>query len=259
MKLPYFLEPVYDELFSAIEANQDHYMNNDPDWLNIVFSDRHYSKESTIEIQKPTLIEMDFSKDDSLKSQEDLANVRIMFDALGVLTPLQATNKYLWTYLSHITYKDYIFHRWLSSPTDVPVRTIRTRFFVTSNANTLYDNAISRLWWYGYISYDEGNPNPYHLTEILLMNQTICSDFVDTRYCHNRTIGKGVLLALKEFAGRLGPREGITDYFREFNKYFNRYGAVSSLDFLSSEDVYEIALNYMIQAREKRTSSKASK
>ena len=252
MKLSYFLEPVYDDLFSNIELNQEYYMKNTPNWLSLVFSDRNYSKESTIEIQKPSLTEIDFSKDDSQKSLEDLANIRLLYDSLSVLTPLQATNKYMWTYLSHVTYKDYVHHRWLSTPTDVPVRTIRTRFFVTSNANTLYDNALSRLWWYGYISYDTTNSNPYHLTEILLMNQTIGSDFVDTRYCHNRTIGKGVLLALKEFSEMLGPREGITDYFREFNKYFNRYGAVSSLDFLKSEDVYDITINFLIKAREQR-------
>lgn len=256
MKLQYFLEPVYDELFSSIEANQRHYLNNDSDWLADVFSDRVIFKESTVEVQKPSLMEMDILSDDSLKSQEDLANVRLIFDALSQLTPLQASNKYLWTYLSHVTYKDYVHHRWLSTPTDVPIRTIRTRFFVTSNANTLYDNAISRLWWYGYISHDASAMNPYSLTEILLMNQTICSDFVDTRYCHNRTVGRGVLLALKDFSEMLGPREGITDYFREFNKYFNRYGAVSSLDFLSCDDVHEIAINFLVKARNDRLNAR---
>ena len=256
MKLPYFPEPAYDELLGGIEQNVDHYMNNDDNWLSAFFGERSFTKESSIEVSRPTLLQMDISSDDAQKSQEDLTNVRLVYQAF-TLKPLQATNRYLWTYLSHVTYRDYVYHRWLTTPTEVPVRTIRTRCFVTGNANTLYDNAISRLWWYGHISYDEANTkNPWHLTQILLMNQTICSDFVDTRYCHNRTIGKGVLLALKEFNGMLGPREGITDYFRDFNKYFNRYGAVSSLDFLSSDDIYDIAIAYLTKARQQRLDSK---
>ncbi len=256
MKLPYFLEPAYDELLGSIEQNLDHYMNNE-EWLSAFFNERNYTKESTIEVHRPALIQMDIASDDALKSQEDLANVRLVYESFK-LTPLQATNRFLWTHLSHVCYKDYVHHRWLTLPTDAPVRTVKTRYFATGNANSLYDNAIARLWWYGHISYDEENTiNPWHLTQILLMNQTICSDFVDTRYCHNRTIGKGVLLALKEFAAMLGPREGITDYFREFNKYFNRYGAVSSLDFLDSEDIYQIAIDYLVKIRKEKLESRS--
>lgn len=251
MKLPYFPEPAYDDLFAGIEKNLDHYLHND-DWLSTFFDGRNFTKESSIEVHKPTLMVMDIGSDDGTKSLEDLANVRLIYESFK-LTPWQATNRYLWTYLSHITYKDYVYHRWLTSPTEVPARTVRTRYFATGNSNSLFDNAISRLWWYGYISYDEENTkDPWHLAKILLMNQTICSDFVDTRYCHNHTIGKGVLLALKEFNGMLGPREGITDYFRDFNKYFNRYGAVSSLDFLSPEDIYHIAIEYLTKARKEK-------
>ena len=256
MKLQFLLEPAYDMLLDNIEANQDRYLSG-VSWVPEYFAGNNFSKESSIEIQRPDLVKTPDITDDTQKSLDDLANVRIIYDALRSLTPLQSTNKYLWTYLSHITYREYVHQRWMTTPSDVPVRTIKTRYFVTGNTNSLYDNAISRLWWYGYISYDAETPrNPYHLTQILLMNQTICSDFVDTRYCHNRIVGKGVLLALKDFSAELGLREGITDYFRAFNKYFNRYAAVSNIDFLDAEDIRQIAFKYLMDARNARLKAK---
>lgn len=253
MRLQYLLEPAYDELTDGIEANRELY-ELDTDWIGEFFSGKKYSKESSIELPKPDLYIKPGVTSDEEKSQEDLTNVKILYDAFSGLEPLQATNKYLWTYLAHVTYRKYVIHRWMPATTSA---TIRTRFFVTNTARSVFDNAISRLWWYGYVSYDETNPkNPYHLTDILLMNQTICTDYVDTGYSQNRVIGKGVLMALKEFSTELGPREGITEYFRSFNKYFNRYGAVSSLDFLSSDDVYAIAVEYMEKLRSERIGGK---
>lgn len=253
MGLHYLLEPAYDALIDSIEMNRELY-GQDTNWVAEFFHGKRFSKESSIELTKPDLFVMDELKTDEDKAQEDLTNVKTLYDAFANLGPLQATNKYLWTNLAHVTYRKYIIHRWMPATNS---STIETRFFVTNNANSVYDNAISRLWWYGYVSYDQSKPrNPYHLTDILLMNQTICTDFVDTRYSKNRVIGKGVLMALKEFSSKLGPHEGITDYFREFNKYLNRYGAVTSLDSLSSNDVYTIALEYMKKLRKERIAAK---
>lgn len=249
MGIKYLLEPAYDELIDSIDLNRELY-SQDTNWISKFFAGRRFSKESSIELIKPDLFVMDGVLTDEDKALEDLTNVKTLYNAFNSLEPLQATNKYLWTYLAHVTYRKYVIHRWMPATNN---STIETRFFVTNNANSVFDNAISRLWWYGYVSYDESNPkNQFHLTDILLMNQTICTDFVDTRYSKNRVIGKGVLMALKEFSMKLGPREGITEYFRSFNKYFNRYGAVSSLDFLSSNDVYIIALEYMKKLRKER-------
>jgi hypothetical protein len=253
MKLQYLLEPAYDELYANIDANRKLY-EQDAEWLYDFFRGKRFSKESSVELPKPNLYIMPDITSDEQKSQEDLTNVKLLYDAFETLAPLQATNKYLWTYLSHVTFRKYIMHRWMTSAKE---STIATRFFVTNTVRSVYKNAISRLWWYGYISYDKTNTmNPYHLTDILLMNQTICTDFVDTSYSQNRSIGKGVLLALQEFRQKLDPHEGITEYFRSFNKYFNRYGAVSSLDFLDSEDVYNIALDYMLKLRNDKKSNR---
>ena len=129
------------------------------------------------------------------------------------------------------------------------VNTIRTRYFVTGYRSLLNDNALSRLWWYGYLTYDHSNSNPYHLTEILFTNQTICTDVMDTLNRTNFNRIKGVLLGIKDFKEVISPDEGIIDYFRECTKYLNRYGAVTSLEFLDFEEIRHLTFEYMVRLR----------
>lgn len=110
------------------------------------------------------------------------------------------------------------------------------------------------MWWYGHLTYDPKNDDPFELTDILLTNQTICTDVMDTYNRMNITRMRGVLYAIRDFKNQIGEREGFTDYFRECKKYLNHYAAVTSLDFLSSDEIREIAYNYMIDLRNRRKS-----
>ncbi|MCM1325068.1 MAG: DUF6339 family protein [Bacteroidales bacterium] len=65
---------------------------------------------------------------------------------------------------------------------------------------------------------------------------------------------KGVLLAIKDFKEEIGDNEGITDYFRECKKYLNHYAAVTTLEFLESEEIHDLVFNYMIKLREEKLS-----
>ena len=157
----------------------------------------------------------------------------------------------MWTYLCHAVpeFRAYIIDRWLQGERD---NTIKNRFFVTTPNSLLNDNALSRLWWYGYLTYDENNNNHYALTEILLTNQTICTDVMDTfnRMNHDRI--RGVLLAIRDFKAELSGNEGITDYFRECKKYLNHYAAVTTLEYLDSNEIKDLAFNYMMKLREEK-------
>ena len=63
---------------------------------------------------------------------------------------------------------------------------------------------------------------------------------------------RGVLMAIRDFKDVLGNNEGITDYFRECKKYLNHYAAVTTLEFLDSDEIRDLAFNYMIRLREKK-------
>lgn len=254
MLLGYFTEDAYEKLYHDIESNADKY-TTDEDWLPEFFGNTDYfkmSKSVNVNLFSPYYIPG--PKDDAQKSREDLINARNMYEAFKGLTPLQASNKYMWTYLCHAVpeYREYIRDRWMSAERS---NTIKTRYFVTGSGSLLNDNALSRLWWYGYLTYDPDGANHYALTEILFTNQTICTDVMDTLNRTNFSRIKGVLLAIKDFKDLLGANEGITEYFRECKKYLNHYAAVTNFDFLDAEDIRDLAYDYMVKLREEKLGS----
>lgn len=257
MMLGFFTEDAYVKLFSDISLNSDKYMS-DEEWLSEYFGGTEYYMMSTVDVGKFTPSYSLGKKDDAQKASEDLVNTRLLYDAFKKLTPLQASNKYMWTYLCHAfpEYREYIKDRWLQEARE---NTIKSRFFVTTSDSLLNDHALSRLWWYGYLTYDENNPNPYALTEVLLTNQTICTDVMDTSNRMNPERMKGVLLAIKDFKNEISDSEGITEYFRECKKYLNHYAAVTTLEFLDSSEIRDLAFNYMKKLHDSKLGAGASK
>lgn len=251
MLLGYFTEEAYDKLLHDIPNNAERYSEKE-EWLSAYFgSTTDYFKMSAVDVSMFVPAYTPGKKDDAQKSQEDLVNTRLIHSAFRSLTPLQASNKYMWTYLCHAVpeYRDYIRDRWMQ---DERENTIKNRFFVTTPGSLLNDNALSRLWWYGYLTYDPQNRNPYALTEILFTNQTICTDVMDTFNRMNLDRMRGVLLAIRDFKNEISDSEGITEYFRECKKYLNHYAAVTTMEFLEVEEIRDLAFNYMMRLREEK-------
>lgn len=135
---------------------------------------------------------------------------------------------------------------------DIFLATSVTKMLDHNTGSLLNDNALSRLWWYGYLTYDRKNSNHYWLTEILFTNQTICTDVMDTFNRMNIDRMRGVLMAIRDFKNVIGDNEGITEYFRECKKYLNHYAAVTTLEFLDSDEIRDLAFNYMMKLREEK-------
>jgi hypothetical protein len=55
MKLNYFPESAYLELFDNVATNQPNYSKKSNDWVAQIFGDRVYSKESRIDVSLPDL------------------------------------------------------------------------------------------------------------------------------------------------------------------------------------------------------------
>lgn len=256
MLLGYFTEEAYEKLYRDIDENAEKYAGTE-EWLPEYFGvgTEYFHQSKTVDVAAFHPYMMPEPLDDDAKSQEDLINTRALYDAFKSLTPLQASNKYMWTYLCHAVpeYREYIQHRWMSSER---ANTIKTRFFVPGASALLNDNALSRLWWYGHLTYDEKSNDHYALTKILFTNQTICTDVMDTLNRMNFNRIKGVLLAIRDFKDLLDGSEGITEYFRECKKYLNHYAAVTTLDFLEPEEIQALAYDYMVKLREQKRKKK---
>lgn len=251
MNLIYFTKDAYKLLKKDLNLNKDNYYNEDP-WLDEYFAtaglDEFY-KTSSITVPN---IELICTGDDTeIKNNDDLINIKSLYtEYKDKITPLQASDPLLWSALCHITYKDYILKRWKKADDTV---SIDKRFFATEGRSSLlYYNAISRLWWSGYLTYDEErkNSNPWYLTETLFSAQQIQKDLFDQPFSMNKTIVKGLLSALKRIQDEQG--NACTTIFRKCcDSYLNHYGAVSILDTLTSSEIEDIAYAHMKSIVEK--------
>lgn len=247
--LRYFDETVYGNLFADIKNNIDFYTSSDVELKDLLPNIPYYG-ESAISANLPS--ELDFKNDINTdeKNKSDIVNTRFIYEALKTLSPLVATNGYLWSYLCHTKYKKYVIARWIKNPEDEDkhegtVKTIQKRFFCSSNKKDIMRmNAISRLWWAGYLTYDKNHGDPYHLTKILFTGQQICADILDTPFCGNKTIITGILLAIEQYKDKI--KENISsELVRRCIKYFRRYAAVTSVDFLSEKEIQEVVFKYL--------------
>lgn len=251
MNLIYFTKDAYKLLKKDLNLNKDNYYSEDP-WLDEYFAtaglDEFY-KTSSITVPN---IELICTGDDTeTKNGDDLINIKSFYtEYKDKITPLQASDPLLWSALCHITFKDYILKRWKKADDTV---SIDKRFFATEGRGSLlYYNAISRLWWSGYLTYDEErkNSNPWYLTETLFSAQQIQKDLFDQPFSMNKTIVKGLLSALKRIQDEQG--NACTTIFRKCcDSYLNHYGAVSILDTLTSDEIENIAYAYMKSIVEK--------
>lgn len=251
MQLAYFTDKACDRLMADIENNREKYLG-DENWIEAYFEGADDCiKRSSVSVENfsPYFIKEGklTKKDNEEKAEEDLINSIRLYEAFKTLTPWQAAQGNMWTYLCHMNhqYQNYIKHRWLDDPR---ANTIKTRYFVPSNENLRNDNALSRLWWYGYLTYDPNSEDPHHLTKTLFTNITIATDIIDTL---NRTSPeriKGVLLALEDFKEETGMREGLSDIVRSANSAMNRHAGIVAVGFLSFEEVHDLYLEYLRNA-----------
>lgn len=245
MNLIYFTKDAYKLLKKDLIVNKEKYYSDAP-WLTDYFAlaglDEFYKTSS---ITVPNIL-LQYSGDDiESKNNDDLLNIKILYSGYkDKLTPLQASDPLLWSALCHITFKQYVLNRWKKD--DGTVR-LDQRFFATEGrASLLYYNAISRLWWSGYLTYDEekASSNPWYLTETLFSAQQIQKDLFDQPFSMNRVIVKGLLMALKRIQEENG--NSCTSIFRKCcDSYLNHYGAVSILDTLESSEIEKIAYDFM--------------
>lgn len=246
MNLVYFTQEAYATLKTDITQNQPKYYSSDYSWLKEYFEEKNQPDWFITSSVRAGNIELLYSgADDATKNTDDFHNTRIFYtEYMDKITPSQATDPLLWTALCHLVFHDYILKRWKKPDGTV---TVSQRFFATESRDSLlYYNAISRLWWCGYLTYEEEKKrtNPWELTKVLFSAQQNLKDLIDQPFSMNRSIVKGLLRALKRIQEETG--NAATTAFRSCcDSYINHYGAVTVLDALSSDEIEAIAYNHM--------------
>ncbi len=247
MNLKYFTHEAYKLLKNSVALNKEHYLNDD-NWLPSFFKNNGIEEYyNTSQISVPNIVLSYSGNTNENINLDDFQNTQLIYQSYkDKITPLQASDFRLWTALCHMVFSSYILKRWKNNE---GVVNISAHFFATSGrASLLYYNAISRFWWSGYLTYEEekSRSNPWELTKVLFSAQQIQKDLTDQPFSMNRKTVKGLLKALKRIQEIKG--NACTNIFRDCcDSYLNHYGAVTILDFLTEDDIEEIAYNYMIK------------
>jgi hypothetical protein len=171
-----------------------------------------YKEEKVLQaplIKRPE--DADFQLPDA-SSMYDFENAKLVYEAYKSLTPLQASDIRLWTYLAHADYYKYMKRRWPGKDgTDNGNRSdyILRHWFITSpTQNNFLRHGIAGLWWGTSLTYDSSRTDNYELTRVLFTQL----DFA------TRTLGVYSLARHKEAV--LGILEYILENPSVFDKKF---------------------------------------
>ena len=239
MKICYLKENALDRLKVNIESNEEYYNKNNP-WLSDYFESNNFYLPSKINIDE---IELKFPE--SSRKNFDLENTKRIYSGLKDLTITQATDERLWAYLTHVVFWNYMRKRW-------GAKNIKSRYFFHSNSDrALVRNGIARLWWFGYVSYDEEYKNPFKLTEILLNKQDTAHSLTERSFSRNPKIIKSILALLADLNKKERNKYLKRKKFRNLMKHINYLGGVTVLDALDTEEIEEIIIDKLIKLEDK--------
>lgn len=167
----------------------------------------------------------------------DLENSIALHEYYKGIDETQASDPRLWTYLSHVQFRDYSLARWgyagsykeiKKEEKDKAINYFLEHWFTGSNDRDLRRHAIARLWWAGHLTYApwESDPeyfgdikkdDPYFYTKILLSTQDIYQQVLERAMGRSNRILISVLDYLATHPGFAQSREKVRSLMKELN------------------------------------------
>lgn len=235
-KLRYFTATAVDELRSDIVERLDWYYHPSAVEARKWVKARDAIRDADIAVgELGGLLEIG-----AQPHRDDAANAIAVYGALNKLTPHQASDERLWTYLTHTQGAEYVAARWLSDrpeDDDKAAQKVHNHFFARGNRALIRDNGISRLWWLGSIAHQTDPDTPDRFLEILLHRQDVRSALLERPAVSTnpRVLRRiyDVMIDYWEGDRQLFQR----DPFREWMINLNRRGGVILLDALGDDQL----------------------
>lgn len=270
-KLSYMSIEALEQLKRDIPNVISKYESDTP-FISSYFGNSAFILQSNMMIKPVTL------KLPDAKSKYDLENTISLYSEMKNLKVVQAADERVWALFCHRDYWDYMRLRWpvekeddeeyyendlsdgaeskskktRKSPKD---RIMSRYFFQTNKGRSLVRNGMARLWWYGYMTYDERRSDPFELTKVLLRRHDDAQSLLERSFPHNKLILRAILSAL-------GKHEYISrDHFRGLMRSINRIGGVTILDTMEEQNLMMLVdskLNEVIKQTGSKKSSKSS-
>lgn len=231
MKLRMLKSSKVNDLRSNIENNLEFYRSGNFDFI---FADYSSYFECDLEIDESHFSEL---IPDNANASE-VSNCKLMFNALGSLSPYLARDERLWVYLTHSYLLEYTRVRWrIPEDDEKAVKFIATHFFAKDKRGVERDNAASRLWWQATLCSRVKDLALDDSLQALLHDTDVRASIIErptTSQCLN--VFCAIMKKLHE--SYVGDKKIIhRDAFRPLMKKLNLYGGIKLLNAMEESEI----------------------
>lgn len=235
MTIRYLKDGMVAQLRKSITENLDLYRAGNFEFLDLDSSLTHDLPLDThdsalAKIKMPSNME-DFEVENCLALHEYLAE----------LSPYEARDERLWTYLTHTTLLEYTRARWpIPQEDDKAVAYISAHFFARTNRQIERDNAASRLWWMAHLCTRVEGIAQKDALEAFLFRSDVRANIIERPTVAQSTNVFGVILKslVKSASGQKALFERTT--FRKVMMELNSIGGFKLLDALPEPELDKI-------------------
>ena len=252
MKLKMFRDAALVKLKRDITNNVEKYNTNTSTWIDDYFKENdidEYLVDTNIEVNDFILFNGD--------QNYDAENSKRVYEAMKNLLPIHAREEKLWAYLTHTIGYEYMQRRWSTSGTNNPESRINSRYFFQGKTKNVIAtttvpyvrNGLSRLWWAGYIAYDESLENPYEYINELFVSQDLFVGLCERDIAKNKNVVMSVLKCVRKYG--IANMNKNTIIVRNILKQINLQAGLIVLDALSIEEIYDFVDRIFIDNIEK--------
>lgn len=169
----------------------------------------------------------------------DVENSIKVFEYLQNLDKTQASDKRLWIYLSHVTFREYTLGRWgiktsqdeLAISADArrkAISYVAEHWFLSGSSRSLRRHSIARLWWAAYLTAAPWETDPeyfagldtsdkYTYTKILFSTQDIYQQTLERNLGRSNKMLIAILEYLRQNPETSQNREAIRSIMKELN------------------------------------------
>lgn len=247
IRIKYLTDEGLQYLKTSFDTNIEIYKSNDHPTLLKVLEDNHYLNDSAYEIDDFThkLIYLDDT------DKADYENIKVVYEAMKNIPDYVMMDDRFWAGITHTFMWDYIMRRRKKEAFSSEVKNQREAIYNSFFTHTkhgkkrgTYVNCVSRLWWAGRLTYDEGKTNRFELTEELCKKgfPSTIVPFSSSNVMSRKESRKALLTVIKELREK-GYDVKRDDIF-EGIKYLNLFAGLTIIDMVSYEDLYSMIWGY---------------
>lgn len=231
-KVKYVGQDFIDDLYSNISVNIDRYIDNDLDFSDYV-KKGNWDIPLSVDYDPDVLSQLNFDKSEA-------ENSKIVWAALKNLTPSLACEERIWVRFTHGECLDFCRKRWPVGKIISEKREshIKKHFFASSMTGWRDDNAVSRLWWNGWIASQFSADNFSVALDVILRTADIRSNLIERPWMFRRqALSNGIINFLQnKFVSSENLRE---DRFRAFSVTLNLRGAGIVFESMSEQQIQD--------------------